>query len=331
MKKKVALFAAAALAAGLLMSGCGKQGAKTDASGAWKPEKDVKIIVAYKAGSGTDTGARLLANSAKKYVGQTLVIENKPGADGKIGWTELTKSKPDGYTLGFINLPTYTTLATQKGSAFNEQSVVPICNHLTETAVVVVKKDAKWKTLQELVEDAKAHPGELKASTNGMQASNHTSAQLLAQSAQFTYNAIPYGGTADQLLALRQGEVDFSCAKVADVAKLIKGDNAELRVLGIFDEKRSTIMPDVPTLGELGYYNKWYGSARALVAPKGTPENIIKFYEDAFKKTMEDPEVISAHEKAGMELDFKDSKSLGELIHSQYEFCKNVVSKLYEK
>lgn len=331
MKKKLVLLAAAVVAAGILVGGCGKGATKTDASGAWKPEKDVKIIVAYKAGSGTDTGARLLANSAKKYVGQTLVIENKPGADGKIGWTELSKSKPDGYTLGFINLPTYTTLASQKGSAFNEQSVVPICNHLTETAVVVVKKDAKWKDLKELVSDAQAHPGELKASTNGVQASNHTAAQLLAKSANFTYNAIPYGGTADQLLALRQGEVDFACVKIADVSKLITGDKAELRVLGVFDEKRSKLLPDVPTLGELGYYDKWYGSARALVAPKGTPENIIKFYEDAFKKTMEDPEVIAAHEKAGMQIDFKDSKSLAELIKEQYDFCKNVVSKLYEK
>jgi len=197
--------------------------------------------------------------------------------------------------------------------------------------VVVVRKDAKWKDLKELVADAQANPGQLKASTNGVQASNHTSAQLLAQSAKFEYNAVPYGGTADQLLALRQGEVDFSCAKVADVIKLVNGENAELRVLGVFDEKRDSQLPDVPTLGELGYYNKWYGSARAIVAPKGTPENIIKFYEDAFKKTMEDKDVVEAHKKAGMVLDYKDSKDLGRLIDEQLAFCKDVVSKLYEK
>ena len=332
MKKKLAMLAAVSLTAGVLLTGCGGSKGDTQKSdAAWKPEKDVRVIVAYKAGSGTDTGARLLASSAKKYVGQTLVIENKPGADGKIGWTELAKAKPDGYTLGFINLPTYTTLAAQKGSSFDEKSIVPICNHLTETGVVVVRKDAKWKDLKELVADAQANPGVLKASTNGMQASNHTSAQLLAESAKFTYNAVPYGGTADQLLALRQGEVDFSCAKVADIAKLINGENAELRVLGVFAEKRDPLLPDVPTLGELGYYNKWYGSARALVAPKGTPENIIKFYEDAFKKTLEDKDVVEAHKKAGMVIDFKNSKDLGKLIEEQLAFCKDVVSKLYEK
>ena len=201
MKKILAVAGSLMLAASVLMTGCGGGGGgdkkAADANKEWKPTKDVKVIIAYKAGSGTDTGARLLLNNAKPYVGQTMVIENKPGADGKIGWTELTKAKPDGYTIGFINLPTYTTLAIQPNAPFNDQSIVPICNHLTETGVVVVKKDAKWKTLKELVADAQAKPGELKASTNGVKASNHTAAQLLAQSAKFQYKAVPYGGTAD--------------------------------------------------------------------------------------------------------------------------------------
>ena len=137
-------------------------------------------------------------------------------------------------------------------------------------------------------------------------------------------------GTADQLLALRQGEVDFSCAKVADVAQLIKGDKPELRVLGVFSEKRLPEMPDVPTLGEQGYYDKWYGAARGLVAPKGTPPEIIEFYVDAFRKTMEDPENIAAHEKAGMTIDFKDNKAYADLIAEQEKFCKDVVSNLYK-
>ena len=80
---------------------------------AWAPTSDVNVIVAYKAGSGTDTGARLLSTEAGKYVGKTLVIQNLPGGDGKIGWTRLVNSKPDGHTIGFINLPTFTTLAAQ--------------------------------------------------------------------------------------------------------------------------------------------------------------------------------------------------------------------------
>ena len=292
---------------------------------AWQPEGDVTVIVAYKAGTGTDTGALLLSDQAQTYVGNTLVIHNLTGGDDKIGWTELVKARPNGQTIGFINLPTFTTLATAKGSTFKTSDVVPICNHLTETGVVVVKGDSKWKTLKDLVEDCKANPGKYRCSTNGAQASNHTAAQLLATSAGFKYKAIPYGGTADQLLALRQGEVQFSCAKVADIAKLIKGDAPELRVLGVFSE-----LPDVPTLGELGYYPEWYGSARALVAPAGTPQEVIDFYVDAFRKTMEDPATVEMHAKGGLSMDFMDNARLGELIKAQEVFCSDVVSKLYQ-
>lgn len=294
---------------------------------AWAPNGDINVIVAYKAGSGTDTGARLLTTQAGKYIKNNMIIQNLPGADGKIGWTKLIQSKPDGQTIGFINLPTYTTLAAQPGAPFSSADIVPIANHLTESGVVAVKADSPYKTIEELV--AAAKKGNLKASTNGVKASNHTAAQLLAKSAGFNYKAIPYGGTADQLLALRQGEVDFTCAKVADVAKLVKGDKPELRVLAVFDTKRAPELPDVPTLGEKKLYPEWYGSARALVAPKGTKPEVIQYYVDAFKKTMTDPEVIEAHKKAGLSMDFKDNKQLGDLIKAQDKFAKEVINKLY--
>lgn len=315
-KKLSALFAAAAIAV-------------SAPAFAWQPSGDVTVIVAYKAGSGTDTGARLLASEAQKYVGKTLIINNLPGADGKIGWTRLVNSKPDGQTIGFINLPTFTTLATQPGAPFSTDQVVPIANHLIETGVIVVKADSPYKTLKDLVGAAKTNPN-LRASTNGVKASNHTAAQLFAKSAGIKYKAIPYGGTADQLLALRQGEVDFSCAKEGDVAKLVKGDKPELRILATFDKKRLAAFPDVPTLGELGYYPNWYGSARALVAPKGTPDDVIAFYVDAFKKTMSDPQTIEQHEKAGLSLHFMDSKELAQLIKQQEKFAREEVSQLYK-
>ena len=295
---------------------------------AWTPQQDVNVIIAYKAGSGTDTGERLLMTMAEKHIGMTVIINNLPGADGKIGWTRLVNSKPDGYTIGFINLPTFTTLANEKNAAFKVSQVVPIANHLNETGVVVVRADSKWQTLNDLVKDAKAS-GKLRASTNGVKASNHTAAQLLAKSANFEYKAIPYGGTADQLLALRQGEVDFTCAKIADVAKLIAGDKPELRLLGVYDTQRLADYPDVPTLGELGYYDQWYGSARAIVAPAGMPADVLKYWVDTFKTVMSDPEVIEAHKKGGLTMVYMDDKQLGELIKAQDAFARDVISKLY--
>ena len=295
---------------------------------AWTPQNDINVIVAYKAGSGTDTGARLLSSQAEKFIGKTLIINNLPGADGKIGWTRLVQAKPDGYTIGFINLPTFTTLAAQKGAPFTTAQITPIANHLTETSVVVVRADSKIDSLQTLVKEAQAN-SKLRCSTNGVKASNHTAAQLFAKSANFKYKAVPYGGTADQLLALRQGEVDFSCAKIADVAKLVTGDKPELRILGVFDKQRLKEFPDVPTLGELGYYGEWYGSARALVAPAGMPEDIVKYYVDTFQKVMNDPAVIEAHKTAGLNLEYKNDKELDELIKAQEVFARDVISTLY--
>jgi tripartite-type tricarboxylate transporter receptor subunit TctC len=295
---------------------------------AWQPTGDINMIVAYKAGSGTDTGARLLVAEAGKVIKNPIIIQNLPGADGKIGWKQLVTSKPDGQTIGFINLPTFTTLANQPGSPFTSADIVPIANHLTESGVIAVKADSPYKTIDDLVKALKAK-GNLKASTNGNKASNHTAAQLFTKSAGVSYKAVPYGGTADQLLALRSGEVDFTAAKVADVAKLATGDKPELRVLAVFDSKRAPEFPEVPTLKEKGYYPQWYGSARAIVAPKNTPPEVIAYYVDAFKKVMSDPEVVAAHKKAGMNLDFKDNKELGALIKEQDTFARDVISKLY--
>ena len=293
---------------------------------AWSPRKNVTVIVAYKAGSGTDNTARVLSKFATNTVGRTLVIQNLEGGSGSIGWTSLAMARPDGYTIGFVNLPTLCSNIVEQLGDYKIDDFVPICNHVNETALVLVAKDSPFNTLGELVAFAKENPGKLKASTNGMKASNHIGAELLAKSAGFQYSPIPYGGTADQLLALRQGEVDFSVAKEADIASMM----SEVKVLGVFAENRMPSFPDVPTLGELGYYPNWYGSARAIVAPKGTPADVIAFYEDAFRKAMEDPEYIAAAEKAGVTTLYMNAADTAKLINQQYEFCTDEVAKLWE-
>ena len=293
---------------------------------AWSPRKNVTVIVAYKAGSGTDNTARVLSKFATNTVGRTLVIQNLEGGSGSIGWTSLAMARPDGYTIGFVNLPTLCSNIVEQLGDYKIDDFVPICNHVNETALVLVAKNSPFNTLGELVAFAKENPGKLKASTNGMKASNHIGAELLAKSAGFQYSPIPYGGTADQLLALRQGEVDFSVAKEADIASMM----SEVKVLGVFAENRMPSFPDVPTLGELGYYPNWYGSARAIVAPKGTPADVIAFYEDAFRKAMEDPEYIAAAEKAGVTTLYMNAADTAKLINQQYEFCTDEVAKLWE-
>ncbi|MBR6839076.1 MAG: tripartite tricarboxylate transporter substrate binding protein [Oscillospiraceae bacterium] len=286
------------------------------------PNGPVNMIVAYKAGNGTDQTARILAKYAEKYIGQTIVIDNVDGGSGSIGWSKLAESDPDGMTIGFINLPNFNNSIVKELGTYKTSDFAAICNHVTETSIVVVRADDdRFPDLDALVAYGRENQGtktELIASTNGSGASNHIGAQAFANSAEFTYIDVPQGNTADELLSLRGGEADFCVVKVADIASMAD----EVRVLGVFSPERIEELPDVPTLAELGYYPDWLGSSRCIVAPAGVSEDVIKFYEEAFKATMEDPEYLEA--AASFTTDFKDAKATGELIEQQQSFTESL-------
>ena len=268
------------------------------ASADWAPNGPVSIIVSYKAGSGTDNTARILAKYAEKYVGQTLVIENIEGGSGSIGWSNLASADPDGQTIGFINLPNFSSSIVNEMGTYTVDSFAAICNHVTETSIVIVRADDdRFTDLQSLVDYAKEEDFRVKASTNGPQASNHIGAQAFANSAEFTYIDIPQGGTADQLLSLRGAEADFAVVKLADIAKY---------EFGILDDGSLIIADEIHTSDSSRY---WYADG----------------YEAAFKAAMEDPEYIEAAEQAGMATDFKDAEATAALIAQQQEFAESLV------
>ncbi|MEG1577503.1 MAG: tripartite tricarboxylate transporter substrate binding protein [Oscillospiraceae bacterium] len=324
MKKLTSLLLASLMI--LSLAACGNADAPKETPAAdgtvtaWAPEENITMIVAYKAGSGTDNTARVLAAYAEKYIGKPVIIENLEGGSGSIGWTALSQADPDGYTLGFLNLPNFSTSITEGLADYNVDSFTAICNHVSETSVVMVTADSQFEKLEDLIAYAKDHPGELKASTNGNRNSNHIGAQMLANSAGFTYTDIPYGGTADQLLALRQNEVDFSVAKVADFASF----PSEVKVLGVFNPERLPEYPDVPTLKELGFYDQWLGSSRCIAAPVGIPAEAVTFYAEAFEKLMQDPDYLKAAEAAGINTDYQGPAATAEMVSAQQVFAEGL-------
>ena len=317
MKKVLAL--ALALCMIFALAACGGSKPAASSGGPFAPDGPVTLIVAYKAGSGTDGPARILAQYAEKYVGQTVVVENVDGGSGSIGWSQLAGSDPDGMTIGVMNLPNFNTSIVKELGTYKTSDFKAICNHVTETSIVIVRADDdRFPDLKTLVEYGKANPGTLKASTNGAQASNHIGAQAFAKSAGFSYIDIAQGGTADQLLSLRNTESDFTVVKLGDIA----GQESAYRVLGIFATERDSRFPDVPTLGELGYYDKWLGASRAIVAPAGVSDEVIAFYEEALKKTMEDPDYIAA--AASFDTNFLDHVATAALIEQQQAFAESL-------
>ena len=317
MKKFFALMLALCMV--FALCACGGGGAAKANDGPFAPDGPVTLIVAYKAGSGTDGPARILAQYAEKYIGQTVVVENVDGGSGSIGWSQLAAADPDGMTIGVMNLPNFNSSIVKELGTYTTADFKAICNHVTETSIVIVRADDdRFPDLNTLVEYGKAHDGELQASTNGAQASNHIGAQAFAKSAGFHYIDIPQGGTADQLLSLRNKESDFTVVKLGDIS----GQESAYRVLGIFSTERDARWPDVPTLGELGFYDKWLGASRAIVAPAGVSDEVIQFYEDALKKTMEDPEYIAA--AASFDTNFLDHTATAGLIEEQQAFAESL-------
>lgn len=282
----------------------------------WAPDGPVTLIVAYKAGNGTDVTARILAQYAEKYVGQTIVIDNVDGGSGSIGWSKLAEAEPDGMTIGFMNLPNFNSSIVKELGTYTTADFTAICNHVTETSLVIVRADEdRFEDIDGLVAYAKEN--NTVASTNGAQASNHIGAQAFANSAGFTYTDIPQGNTADELTSLLGGEADWCVAKAADIA-----GRTDVKVLAAFSEERLPEYPDVPTLGEKGYYDQWLGSSRCVVAPAGVTDEMVAFYEAAFKATMEDPDYLAA--ASSFATDFKDAATTAALIEQQQTFTESL-------
>ena len=314
------------LSVAMLVGGCGTSTTGgAEKGGADYPKKPVNIVVSYKAGGGTDVGARILAAEAQEYFSQPLIIVNKPGADGEIGYTELVKAKPDGYTLGFINLPTFVSLPLQRQTQYSKDDVIPILNHVYDPGVIVVRGDSKWETIEDFIEDAKANAGALTVANNGTGASNHIGAAHFALEAGIELTHVPFGGSADMLAALRGNHVNASVAKVSEVANLVK--NGDLRILASYTEERLEDFQDVPTLRERGI-DVLFGSARALVAPKDTPEEIVEMLHDAFKQAIESDSHMEKAKNADLPIKYMSGAELQDYMDKDELYLKEVVPQL---
>ncbi len=264
------------------------------------PVKAITLQVAMPAGGSTDVGARILASIAEKQIGQPIVVVNKVGAGGQIGWTELARQKPDGYYIGFLMLPSLNTciLDPERKATFNLDSFVPIINQVMDPGIIWVKADSPYKTLRDLLDDAMKRPGEIKASTTGILTDDHLAILMMEAAGRVRFRIVHLLGGAQQFTATLGGQVDVSFDNVGGVATRIKG--GEVRGLAVMDRERSKFLPDVPTTVELGYPSVISSSTRGVGGPKGIPEPIVQKLQAVFKRAMEDPEHNSKMGKAGL-------------------------------
>ncbi len=264
------------------------------------PTKPVMLMVAWPAGGSTDVGARILVSIAEKDLGQSIVVINKAGAGGQVGFTELAKQKPDGYYIGFINLPQINTiiLDPERKATFTIDSFTPIINQVLDPGVIYVKPDSPYKNLKDLVDEAKKRPGEIKAGVSGLLSDDHMAILMLEQAARIKFRIIVFDGDSPHVTALLGGQIDAGFMNVGGIMPRVKA--GQLRALAVLEKERSRFYPDVRTSGEQGYPTLISSSTRGIVGPKGLREPIVKKLQAVFMKGIKDPEHMDKMEKAGL-------------------------------
>jgi tripartite-type tricarboxylate transporter receptor subunit TctC len=289
------------------------------------PTKPVSLMVAYPAGGSTDVGARIVASIAEKDLGQPLVVLNKAGAGGQVGWTELARQKPDGYYIGFINLPATNTviLDPDRKATFDIGSFTAIINQVLDPGVIYAKPDSPYKSLKDIIEDAKKRPGEVKAGTTGILSDDHLAILMLEEAAKVRFRIVHFDGDSPQLTALLGEQIDVSFLNVGGIAPRVKA--GQVRPLLLMDRERSKFYSDVPTSVEMGYPSVISSSTRGIVGPKGVPEPIVHKLQGVFKKAMEDPEHMEKMDKAGLAVKVMMGDEYGKYIMSLHERVKKLV------
>ncbi len=263
------------------------------------PQKPITMIIPWDAGGSTDVGFRLLAPLMEKALGTQIEIVNKPGAGAQVGVTELAKSKPDGYTVGNVSAPAVITqyLDPDRKAAFTWDSFAPIGLHVFDPGVLAVAKDSKYKSLKDLIADAKANPEKIKVATTGIMGDDHLAILALQRAAGVKFAIVHFTGGAPQTQALLGGHVDVGFDNVGTYAKLDK--QGQTRTLAVMDNQRNKFLPDVPTAEEQGY-KVYSSSSRGLAAPAGTPKEIVWAISKAMEEAMKNPELNKKMDEAGL-------------------------------
>jgi len=279
------------------------------------PERPINMIVSYSAGGGTDIAARTLAPFIEKYLGKgaSVVVLNKPGAGGEIGFTELAQAKPDGYTIGFINTPNILSIPIQRKARYSLESFTPIANVVEDPGAFNVLASSNIKSLKELVAHAKANPEKLTYGTTGVGSDDHLSAMAFERMTGVKFKHIPFKGAADARTAVLGGHVTMASMNISEAVADVEAGT--LRSLGQMSTERWNGATTVPTFKEQGY-EVISGSTRGIAAPAGVPADIVARLEKAVKFAIADPEFQVKAKEQALPLAYKDSKTYGGLLKS---------------
>ena len=287
------------------------------------PKANIDMTVLFPAGTSADVTARLLAQGMGKQLGVNVLAVNRPGAGGAIGYKYVASQKPDGYAVVW-NSNSISTTYHMGQSPLDYRAFDPVARVLVESVVVAVRSDAKWKTLKELVADAKSRPDGITVANSGVGSHTHLSAVALYKVAAAEVTHVPYAA-AQIVPNLMGGHVDvvvqFPGALAANV------QSGRLRLLAALSSQRDPAFPEVPTARELGLdvaLDAW----RGVAVPRGTPQPVVATLENAIRATVQNPEFTSAAEKLYVSPGFLPAAEFGKLIAAEDAYLARIMEQV---
>lgn len=288
------------------------------------PDRPIRVFVPWTPGGATDIQMRAVCEIAARHLGQPVVVENKPGASGTLGALALKDAKPDGYTLsqmpnGVFRMP--AMVARPQWDPLRDFTwIIRLVGYM---GGVVVRPDAPWKTMQELLAHAKANPGMVNYGTPGV---NTTDVQMqrLARMAGIDWVPVPFRGASPNLQALLGGTIHFSAETSAWADMALEGT---VRPLALWMSERVTRFPTVPTFRELGY-DVVGESAYGIAGPRGMDPEIVAAIHDAFRKAVHDPQHLAVLARFDMPVRYMNSADFAAEAAVQAEEARRVVQEL---
>lgn len=287
------------------------------------PAKQITVLQGFKPGGGSDTLAQLTQPYLEKVIGQSFINQYIPGATGAIAWTQLAKtSKKDGYTISITNTPMLqTNYIMTPEITYNISELEPLANVVTDPGIIVVGKDSPYKTVQEFLQAVKDNPGKITVGNSGVGGDDFFTTLIVEKATGLKFQMIPFEGDGPSWQAAMGGKIDASFNNLGITYPQIKAGN--LVPLALFAEKRYELLPDVPTLKELGF-NVVSGSSRGYSAPKGIPEEAKNALVEAFRKMAEMPEFVKACNDRASIIDMKFGDEYKAMLEEQETIFKGI-------
>jgi tripartite-type tricarboxylate transporter receptor subunit TctC len=287
------------------------------AQGRW-PSRNIIMVAPFPPGGQADLAARPVAAALEKILGRAVIVENRAGAGGMVGNASVARAEPDGHTI----LMTLSSLAVLpeaerlfgRQPSYEVAQLAAIARVLADPTLLAVPAAAPWKTLQDLVDDAKRRPGQIPFGSSGPYGTLHVSMEMFATAAGIKLLHVPYRGAGPAVTGLLAGQIQA----LASAPGVLKPhvDAGGMRVLANWGGERIASFPDLPTFKELGYPDVEFYIWAGLFGPKGLPEPVVTRLREAMKQAMADPEVTKTFENAGSPPAYQDAPEFAKFVEA---------------